>query len=310
MRLPPKLKDGDVVGVIAPSGSFERERLAPGLAYLRKRGFLVREGDSLYAQDRYLAGTDVERAADVNAMFADPVVKAIFVARGGYGSARVLDLLDWEMIGNNPKALVGLSDTTALQLGLFAKVGVVSFSGLALCSDVTEEGINAETEEALWAAVCEHRFEAIGGLTVLRDGEVQGPLVGGCLSLVVSLVGTGFFPDIEGTVLVLEDVNEPPYRVDRMLNQLKMVGVFDRVACVVFGQFVGCEPERKAEGTLEDVLNDFAQQMACPIFAGLPYGHGDGRRVMPVGLGVRVGKGGLVFDEVFDTSPIGKERIL
>ena len=250
MSLPPELQPGDTVGVIAPSGSFERERLAPGLAFLRAKGFDVREGTSLYAQERYLAGTDRARADDVNAMFADGDVKGIFVARGGYGAARILEFLDWASIAQNPKVLVGLSDTTALQLAIFARTGLVTFSGFLLCSDVTVEGVQEETDKALWAAVCSHRFEGVG-LTPLRGGEVSGPFIGGCLSLVASLVGTRFFPVLDGAVLVLEDVNEPPYRVDRMLNQLAMAGVFDRVAGVVFGEFVDCEPERETEGRIE-----------------------------------------------------------
>ena len=295
MRLPPELQPGDTVGVIAPSGSFERERLAPGLAFLRARGFDVREGAALYAQERYLAGADRARADDVNAMFADGDVKGIFVARGGYGAARILEFLDWASIAQNPKVLVGLSDTTALQLAIFARTELVTFSGFLLCSDVTAEGVEQETEQALWEAVCSHRFEGVG-LTPLRGGEVSGPIVGGCLSLVASLVGTQFFPELDGAVLVLEDVNEPPYRVDRMLNQLAMSGVFDRVAGVVFGEFVDCEPERESEGRIEDVIDDFVARVSCPVFCGLPYGHGKTRRVLPIGLGVRIARDVLEFD--------------
>lgn len=294
MRLPPELQPGDTVGVIAPSGSFERERLAPGLAFLRAKGFDVREGTSLYAQERYLAGTDRARADDVNAMFADGDVKGIFVARGGYGAARILEFLDWTSIAQNPKVLVGLSDTTALQLAIFARTGLVTFSGFLLCSDATAEGVVQETAQALWEAVCSHRFEGVG-LTPLRGGEVNGPFIGGCLSLVASLVGTRFFPELDGAVLVLEDVNEPPYRVDRMLNQLAMAGVFDRVAGVVFGEFVDCEPEREIEGRIEDVIDDFVARVSCPVFCGLPYGHGKARRVLPIGLGVRIARNVLEF---------------
>ena len=295
MRLPPELQPGDTVGVIAPSGSFERERLAPGLAFLRAKGFGVREGASLYAQDRYLAGTDRARADDVNAMFADGDVKGIFVARGGYGAARILEFLDWASIAQNPKVLVGLSDTTALQLAIFARTGLVTFSGFLLCSDATAEGVDQETEQVLWAAVCSHRFERVG-LTPLRGGEVNGPLIGGCLSLVASLMGTRFLPELDGAVLVLEDVNEPPYRIDRMLNQLAMAGVFDRVAGVVFGEFVDCDPERESEGRIEDVIDDFAARVSCPVFCGLPYGHSKARRVLPIGLSVRIVRDVLEFD--------------
>ena len=188
----------------------------------------------------------------------------------------------------------GLSDTTALQVAIFARTGLVTFSGFLLCSDVTAEGVHEETEQALWEAVCSHEFEGVG-VTPLRGGEVTGTLMGGCLSLVVSLVGTAFFPDIEGAVLVLEDVNEPPYRVDRMLNQLVMAGVFDRVSGVVFGEFVDCEPERETEGRIEDVIDDFAARVSCPVFCGLPYGHGKARRVLPIGARVKIARNVLAF---------------
>lgn len=309
MAVPPKLRPGDTVGVIAPSGAFDRERLAPGLAWLRKQGFRVREGQSLYARDRYLAGRDEDRAADVNAMFADSEVRAIFAARGGYGSARILGLLDWAGITAHPKALVGFSDTTALQLAIFARAGLVSFSGLALCSDVTAEGVHPATEFSVLAAVCEHQFGRIEGLMALKPGAVSGPLIGGCLSLVASLVGTPFFPDTTGAVLALEDVKEPPYRVDRMLNQMQMAGVFDRAAGVVFGQFEKCDPDKAEEGPLQAVLDDFAARATCPVYAGLPYGHAPGRRVLPLGVPVRIEDGHMRFEIQAGGVHIARHRI-
>ena len=295
MRLiPPLLKSGDTVGVVAPSGSFDPERLAHGLAYLERRGYRVRPGASLYARSRYLAGDDAARAADLNAMFADPDVGAIFAARGGYGAARVLDLLDWAMIRRHPKALVGFSDTTALQLGIYARTGLVSFSGITLCADITVEGVHPVTETSLWEAVTEGRFPPVEGLHTLRSGTAEGPLVGGCLSLVASLAGTSYLPDLTGALLFLEDVNEAPYRVDRMLNQLHMAGAFERVSGVLFGRFEGCEPDRDWEGTVEAVLEDLALRIACPVFCGLPYGHGPGRRVLPVGRRATVDETGVL----------------
>ena len=282
--MPPKLQTNSTIGIVSPSGSFPAERLQPALTYLRNKGFHITEGQSLYAKNRYLAGTDAERAHDINTMFANPNIHAIFVSRGGYGSARILDLLDWHTIGQNPKPLVGLSDTTALQLALFAKTNMVSYSGLALCSDITSEGLDPITEKSLWNALCGQTFEPIDGLDPIRSGNMTGPLIGGCLSLFVSLVGTSYLPDCNGAVIFLEDVNEPPYRVDRMLNQLLMAGIFERVSGVVFGQFLGSEPDKPEEGSLLDVLEDFAERVACPVYGNLPYGHGKRRRVMPVGL--------------------------
>ena len=137
MVIPPYIRRGDLIGIVSPSGSFERERLCPGLAYLRDRGYRVRVGSAVYDRDRYLAGKDLARAADLNAMFADPEVRAVFATRGGFGAARVLGFLNYGAIRKYPKPLVGFSDTTALQLGIYGRTGMVSYSGVTLCGDVT-----------------------------------------------------------------------------------------------------------------------------------------------------------------------------
>lgn len=297
--IPPKLLPNSTLGIVSPSGSFPAKRLQPALTYLRHRGFQIHEGSALYAQERYLAGKDEERAQDLNTMFTNPDIDALFVSRGGYGSARLLNLLDWDLIRQNPKPLIGLSDTTALQLGLFAKTGMVSYSGLALCSDITQEGMDPVTEKSVWNALCDHAFEPIEGLKPLRAGNFSGPLIGGCLSLATSLVGTSYLPSVDNAVIFLEDVNEPPYRIDRMLNQLQMAGVFDSVAGVVFGQFVGGTSDKAEEGTVMDVLEDFGRRMTCPVYTNLPYGHQKSRRVMPIGLQGEVRDGQMVV-KAFD----------
>ena len=189
MILPPLLRPGDTVGVIAPSGPVDRERLLDGISYLQRRGYGVQEGASLYARTRYLAGSDADRAADLNQMLGDREVRAIFTARGGYGSARLLDLVDYDLVREDPKIFVGFSDTTALQLGLYARTGLVSYSGVVLCKDVNSAGMVGPTEERLWDALAKGRFSPLEGLQTLRAGRAGGPLLGGCLSLVVSLAG-------------------------------------------------------------------------------------------------------------------------
>ena len=296
--VPPHIQPGDLIGIVSPSGSFERERLRPGLSYLRKRGFRVRVGSAVYDRDRYLAGQDADRAKDLNAMFADPEVRAVFAARGGFGAARVLDFLDYEAIRSDPKPLTGFSDTTALQLGIYGRTGMVSYSGVTLCGDVTASGIPEVTETSLWNALVRGRFDEMAGVAALRGRAAEGTLLGGCLSVIASLVGTGYLPDTSGALLFLEDVNEAPYRVDRMLTQLRMAGGFDRVAGVVFGQFKDCEPEREEEGTVDNVLRDFSTSVTAPVFWGLPYGHGEGRRVLPIGLRAAVdgSRGSLIVE--------------
>ena len=299
MIVPPNLQPGSLVGIVSPSGSFERERLRPGLTYLRKRGFRVRVGSAASHRDRYLAGKDPERAKDLNAMFADPDVMAVFAARGGFGSARILGSLDYGAIRRCPKPLVGFSDTTALQLGIYSRTGMVSYSGVTLCADVSASGMPEATETSLWNALMHGRFDDMAGVAAIRGRAAEGKLLGGCLSVIASLMGTGYMPDTSGALLFLEDVNEAPYRVDRMLTQLRMAGAFDRVAGVVFGQFEGCDPEREeVEGTVDGVLRDFSTSVSAPVFWGLPYGHGEGRRVLPIGLRAAVdgSRGTLIIE--------------
>jgi muramoyltetrapeptide carboxypeptidase len=293
---PDRLRPGATIGVVAPSSPFPAERLKPGLEYLRSRGYLLKEGEALYKKERYLAGDDRSRADDLMNMFMDPDVDAIFVARGGYGSARLLDLLDFDTIRENAKLLVGFSDTTALQLGLFARIKMVTYSGLTLCGDVTETGFEAYTEQALWEALGGEEISPVENLQTLKAGDFEGTLLGGCLSLVVSLLGTSYLPDLAGTVLVLEDVNEPFYRIDRMLNQLRMAGSLEHVAGLILGSFEGYEPEGEDEGSLMDVFESLAESVSCPIRYGLPYGHGVVRRVMPLGRPVRVVGDTLVLE--------------
>ena len=289
MILPPCIRPGDTVGIVAPSGPLEPERLAPAVSYLTSRGYRVLEGVSIHARDRYLAGTDAERASDLMRMFETPEVRAVFVARGGYGSGRLLDRLDYGLIADNPKPMVGFSDTTALQMAVQAHTGLVTYTGLTLCGDVTERGLAPAIESSLWDALVSGSVAPVSGLRALNQGRaVEGLFLGGCLSLVASLVGTRHLPDLEGAVLFLEDVNEEPYRLDRMLTQLRQAGVFDAVSGLVLGDFQGCEPERPTDGSAEEVFRALAEDIQCPVYTGLPYGHGSQRRVFPLGVKVNV----------------------
>ena len=288
MLIPPGLQPGDSVGIVAPSGAFDPERLDPAVDYLNQRGYRVIKGASLYSRHRYLAGTDDERSADLNEMFSNPQIRAVFVARGGYGATRLLDMVDYETVQRNPKILVGFSDTTALQLALWAHADLVTYTGVTLCADVTAIGMPSATESSLWDALEQGRHPDIEGLRGLRPGKSSGPLLGGCLSLVAPLVGTPHLPDLSGAVLFLEDVLEAPYRVDRMLTHLRQAGVFDVVSGLILGEFHQCESELPQDGSVEDVLQSFATEANCPVFSGLPYGHGPNRHVLPVGLRVSI----------------------
>jgi muramoyltetrapeptide carboxypeptidase len=291
----PLLMTGDTVGIVAPSSPVAAARLGPGIAWLESLGYSVRLGASVGASDRFLAGSDDLRAKDFVDMFADDEIRAVFAGRGGYGSSRILNLIDWETVGAHPKPFVGFSDTTALQLALLQRTGMASLTGLALASDIKESGPNAGIERDLLVALGEGRFAPVDGLAF--TGSIEGNLLGGCLSLVTHLVGTSYLPDLSGCLLLLEDVGESPYRIDRLLTQLVLSDVLETAAGVIFGTFHECKGDAE-DGTIDQVLADFSERCPCPVILGMPYGHGTERRVLPVGGSVHVSGGTLTFGEL------------
>lgn len=295
MGLPPKLPQGGTIGIVAPASACARAQLDAARIYLKAQGYRVRFGEALFGGHRDFAGTDRDRADDLQRMFADSDVDAIICARGGYGSGKVAGRLDFEAIRGCPKPLIGFSDTTFLQLALWRHAGLVSFSGATAAPDLGRALVNEVLERSLWEAVAEHRFAPATTLRMLRDGEAAGPLLGGCLSLICAMVGTPFLPDLTGAILVLEDVGEAPYRIDRMLTQLGQAGILARLGGLVFGQFIGTGGGRD-KGWMEAVFAEFAEQVRGPVAAGLDYGHGAARRVLPLGAPVRLAAGSLAVE--------------
>lgn len=284
MTLPPALHQGDRVAVIAPSSPVERSDIAGGVRYLESLGFKVVIGASIGQRDRFLAGSDASRAAELAEVFADDTIRGVFVARGGYGSPRVLDQVDWKLLKASPKLLVGFSDTTALQLGLLSQCGVASVSAMVLKTDCASGTVDPVLDASLKEAVFYRRFQTVTGLRTLNgEGEAAGRLVGGCLSLVTSLAGTPYLPEAGGAILFFEDLGEAPYRVDRLLTQLRLSGYVQGAAAVIFGAFEDCVGDEE-DGTVEEVLTDFAGRVDCPVLSGLPYGHGQARIAMPIGV--------------------------
>ncbi|OGG48050.1 MAG: hypothetical protein A3F84_22505 [Candidatus Handelsmanbacteria bacterium RIFCSPLOWO2_12_FULL_64_10] len=284
---PERLRPGDVIGIAAPAGAFKKERLQPGIAYLERAGYRVRVGAHAHDRKRYMAGEDEARAEDLHALFADPEVRAIFAARGGYGTTRLLDLLDYGLIRRSPKVFLGFSDTTALQLALYRHVGLITCSGITVCADLGRER-EAFTEAAMWRAVCEGGAGPFEGLRPIAGGAAEGRLLGGCLSLVCALQGTAHLPAFDGAILALEDVDEAPYRIDRMLTHLRQTGLLRQVAGIALGHFEGARPEEGADWTVEDVLADRTADLDIPVVCGLPYGHQRRRAVLPLGARARL----------------------
>jgi len=262
MIKPPRLRPNALIGLVAPaSGPADADQLQRGREMLERLGFRVRLGLHLLDSHGYLAGRDEVRAEDLNEMFADEAVEAIFCIRGGYGASRLLPRLDFAALQAHPKILLGYSDITVLELAILRKVGLVTFYGPMVTTEMAGT-FRPEDQERMWAALTQLTPpQPLGAVAdgespnVIRSGNASGPLVGGCLSVLVSLLGTPYEPELDGAILFLEDLDEEPYRLDRYLTQLRLSGKLNRVAGVALGQFVNCEPRKER--------SSFAVSLSC-----------------------------------------------
>ena len=271
-----KLSPGDPVAVVAPSGPFDRVVFERGLAVLSCRYAPVLNA-ALYDKHRYLAGHDDVRAAELQRAFDGPH-KAIFAARGGYGAARLLTRVTLK-----PKALIGFSDLTALH----ATVQIAGFRSLH-GPVVTQLGTqSAAVADRLFALLEGRPVDALAGTDTLVEGVAEGPLLGGNLSVLTRLLGTPYFPSLRGAVLLLEDVGERPYRLDRMWTHLALAGAFKDAAGIVLGEFTGCE-EKDAEYSSAEVLRDLARETGLPCASGFAIGHGTANQPVVLGAAVRL----------------------
>ncbi|HEU5161696.1 MAG TPA: LD-carboxypeptidase [Thermoanaerobaculia bacterium] len=289
----PRLQAGDTVGVVLPaSHEFETHELGIGTDQVRALGFEPKLGAHAAEKHGYFAGTDEARAADINAMFADPKVKGMF-ASGGWGSPRVLPLLDYEMIRRNPKVLIGFSDVTALLNTVHQRTGLVTFHGPSAFSNFDPWTIDNLKRAVMSpdpigtisnppkpdSALIQRRFRTY----TIRGGRASGTIVGGNLTLLAALMGTPYEIETDGAILFIEEVREAIYRVDRMLTQLSLGGKFARLAGVVFGYCSEC-PADRGSFSLEEVLRDHFTRLGVPAFAGLAFGHIDQKLTLPIGL--------------------------
>lgn len=289
---PRVLRAGDRVALIAPSRPSNADSIDRTVRHIEQRGYEVVCGPHITTHYGYLAGSDEQRAADLRWAFQDQRTRAIICARGGFGSGRILDRVDYDMVASNPKIFVGFSDTTALQLGLMRKTGLVSFTGALADLDIRPGGKSSRTLQNLWQAL--ESAEPLGpvpakpgGVAVWSPGRCSGPLLGGCMALVCSLLGTEYQPDFDGAILLLEDVGEDPYRVDRMFNHLRLAGILEQISGLALGRFRGCFTQTTAADsfTLEEIVRDHLEGLQIPVVANLPYGHYRTRVVLPLGVG-------------------------
>ena len=281
------------LGLINPSSpAYNNLDMEAIQAWFASKGWTVKQSENLFETDRFLAGTDEQRANDIHQMFDDKDVQMIVALKGGYGSGRLLDLLDYTRIRKNAKPLIGFSDTTALQLALWAKAGLVSYTGLSPRMDITSKGVNPLIDTS-FTQFLEHKPLSIELHPMQSDTEdITAPLVGGTLSLVAELIGTPYCPDYRDTLLFIEDVAEEPYKIDRMLTQLRLSGILNQVKGLIWGHFYKCDSSDENDGTLDEVLADLHNRMPnLKIWTGLPYGHNDSRIILPIGGKVQI-KGG------------------
>ncbi len=285
---PAALQSGDTVGIIAPSSGFRRDEFEAGCAHLLRLGYKPFYLPSIFDRELYFGGSVERRVRELHEMFSRPEVKAILCARGGYGCNYLLPRLDLELIRANPKIFVGCSDVTSLLTYIADTTGMVTFHGPMVAGDFARSG--GGVDEANWQAAVslgeswKRKFSA-AELQVLRPGDVRGALYGGCLSLLVASLGTPYEIRTEGTLLFIEDRAERPYRIDRMLVQLKLARKFDGVKGILFGEMIDCNEPGALDYTLQQVIMRVLDDIKVPVVFGLKSGHvSSGALTLPFGV--------------------------
>jgi len=286
LTLPKALKKGDTIGVIAPGGAvFNKESIGNCRLKLASIGLNMVAGKTLSTQHGYLSDTDGNRAKEIMSMFRDPNINGILAMRGGSGCARVLPFLDYDFIKQNPKPFIGMSDITALLTAFYSKAGMVSFHGPVGYSTWTPFTQKYFTETLIGKEKTEMKTPTHSDFYTIKEGKAQGELIGGNLTVFSQLVGTPYLPDMNGKILFLEDINEEPYRIDRMLMQLKLAETLSQVNGIILGECRKCvaeEPEKSL--TLKQVLTDHLSKLGVPVFYGAKFGHIKDKWTIPVGI--------------------------
>lgn len=296
LRKPRRLASGNTVGLVAPAGpAADDESVRFSIELLESFGFRVKAGRHVFERTQYLAGDDRDRAADVNAMFADDAVDAIFTLRGGYGTQRMLPYLDYDAIAANPKVFIGSSDITGILIAMHEQAGLVGFHGPSAGGNYSDYAL-AEFRKVLWEPAARTpigaappievrpgQVERGNRLTRFAGGRGRGRLIGGNLTLVSTLMGTPYEPDFRDRIVFLEDVNEAPYRIDRMLTQLWLAGKLQQASGIAFGKFTKTEDEGNTF-SIEEIIQQRCADLGIPVVGGLMIGHIADQTTVPIGI--------------------------
>ena len=286
-QLPKALKQGDVVGIIAPAGYVNESQIEKAAKKIENLGFRPLVDKNIFQKYGYLAGKDTFRAMQINDMFKNKDVKAIIAARGGYGTSRILDMLDYDLIQQNPKIIGGYSDITALICAIYKKTSLVTFHSSMLIPEDTEytrETMIEIFKNGKKGFIIKPEEKDSKEITIFNSGKAKGILFGGNLTLIETLIGTQYDFSLYNKILFLEEINEPPYKIDRMLTHLKNSKNLSNLKGIVFGKFQGCQAQGNNSLQLEEVIQDFCKDLKCPIIMNFSFGHVTNRCTLPIGI--------------------------
>lgn len=283
-----KIKKHSKIGIISPASSANKNKIYGGKRYLEKLGFEVILGDNTFSKLTYLSNDDEQRAEEINNMFKMKEIEVILCTRGGYGTPRILELLDYELIRNNPKIIIGFSDITAILNTIMQKTDLIVFHGPMLASNMSDS-LDEYTFKSLFSTLKGEQSEYLlenpknNKIQSLNDGKATGQIVGGNLALISSLMGTPYEVDTKGKLLFLEDIGEKPYKIDRMLTQLKLAGKFKDASGVILGNWNDCTDENDSFA-VDELIEQIIKPCGKPIIKNLQSGHCTPMLTIPIGV--------------------------
>ena len=278
LLIPKRLMPGDIIGIAAPASPFDASKFYKGIKEIESMGFKTVIYDGLFETKGYLAGSDRHRADLLNRLFEDKDIDAIICARGGFGSLKILPLINYEIIEKNPKIFIGFSDVTALLTSIYFKCGLLTFHGPMIATLTQNSQVSKKSLFSTLRSDAEIKILADNGV-VINKGRASAPVCGGNLATLCHTIGTFFEPDFNGHILFLEEYGEAPYRIDRMLTQMKLSGCFDGIAGLALGTFKDCGDFKNIVKIINNIFSDFD----IPVLSGFEIGHGYNNLTIPVG---------------------------